>query len=140
MSEGSFIVGLTKGFEMSAKTINKDSDTALALAVKLMGRDLVEKHAEFFLDQCRYNERIQQLVGGYLYADSDKVARAMVRIHTEFTKLFNRNFTEVEGQKVCQSCFEQKPNEMYAYAHTEVCEDCSRKAAQRMSDLIAGVF
>lgn len=125
---------------MSAKTINKDSDTALALAVKLMGRDLVEKHAEFFLDQCRYNERIQQLVGGYLYADSDKVARAMVRIHTEFTKLFNRNFTEVEGQKVCQSCFEQKPNEMYAYAHTEVCEDCSRKAAQRMSDLIAGVF
>lgn len=125
---------------MSAKEINKDSDTALALAVKLMGRDLVEKHAEFFLDQCRYNERIQQLVGGYLYADSDKVARAMVRIHAEFTKLFNRNFTEVEGMKVCQSCFEQKPNEMFAYAHNEVCEECSRKSAQRMSDLISGVF
>lgn len=118
---------------MSLKAINRDSDTALALAVKLMGRDLVEKHAEFFLDQCRYNERIQQLVGGYLYTSSEGSARALVRIHAEFAKLFNRNFTEVEGMKVCQSCFEQKPNEMFDYEHSEVCVECSRKS-------ISGLF
>jgi hypothetical protein len=124
---------------MSAKVINKDSDTALALAVKLMGRDLVEKHAEFFLDQCRYNERIQQLVGGYLYADFDKVGRALSRIHSEFTKLLNRNFTEVEGQTVCQSCFEQKPNESFGGGRGEsVCMDCLRNSMEKLSNHILG--
>jgi hypothetical protein len=129
------MVGITKGFEMSAKVINRDSDTALAIAVKLMGRDLVEKHAEFFLEQCRYNEKIQQLVGSYLYAESDKVGRALGRIHTEFSKLFNRNFSEVEGMRVCQSCFEQKPNEKFDSPNSEVCGDCMRKTMDRMSGL-----
>lgn len=121
---------------MSAKIINKDSDTAIALAVKLMGRDLVEKHAEFFLEQCRYNERIQQLVGGYLYADFDKVGRALGRIHAEFTKLMNRNFTEVEGQTVCQSCFEQKPNEGFG-TNSDVCMDCLRKTMDKLGEHLA---
>lgn len=120
---------------MSAQTINKDSDTAIALAVKLMGRDLVEKNAEFFVEQCRYNEKIQQLVGSYLYAESDKVGRALGRIHAEFSRLMNKKFTAVEGQTVCQSCFEQKPNEGYG-VNSDVCWDCLRRTMDRLGEHI----